>query len=434
MRPLLSRIVTFGLVATVAQANVLVVTNTSASALQNAIDAAADGDMLLVQPGFYSTCDVDGKALVVISDSPGAAIVQRITARNTTAAQPCTFLGLVVQAPSSLGPAQRAVEIASCAGSVRLQSVRSSAFAPNSTPGLLVTDSPDVALERCVVTGSSGSSTSGSPFFALYPGAGLECANSRVAIYDSELTGGDGNDSVVFFGQVPPYVFPATAGAPGARVDATSTLFVSGSTLRGGPGGNGFNGYCNPQTAQPVAGGAGSNGGDGLVVLTGATATTLGVQLLPGSGGTGGTSPNCGVPIPPAGAPGLAGAPSTGPVATIADTPLALTALTHVRAGNPIAGTATGAPGSLVLLAVSPQTRWVFDPLYEGVFLFGPSARRAVLGVIPGSGVLPFSISSGSLPGGVLAQQRVLQLVARHPSNQVELGGAAFVTILDPSF
>ena len=119
---------------------------------------------------------------------------------------------------------------------------------------------------------------------------------------------------------------------------------------------------------------------------------------------------------------------------SIVDAPLELDAPTHVRAGQPIQLTVHGTPGDLVLLANSAQTRWVFDPLYEGVFLFGPSARRTLLGTIPPSGTLTYPLSTTLLPPGVLAAHRVLQLVARHPSGQIELGGAAFVTILDPAF
>lgn len=412
---------------------VIVVTPTGPSALQDAITAATNGDTLLVQPGTYSTCEVASKALTIVSDVPGAAIVRRLVVRDTSASQTCTVLGLAVDAPVSLGLPPRAIVLEQCAGPVRLQSVRSQAQLPNRTPGIAVANCVDVALERCQLNGSDGSASTASPITDLYASAGLECVNSRIAAYDCELRGGAGSSGLLTQGSPSPYVFIATPGAAGAELDATSTLFLSGGSARGGRGGDGVPGYCTPLLHR-VDAGPGAAGGHGLAPANGASVHVLGTLLVGGLGGFGGNQASCGAPPPPPPPNGAAGAPSSGLVTTLPDVPLVLTAPTHVRAGQPLQLTVTGAPGSLALLAVSHQTRWVFDPFYEGVFLFGPVARRAVLGPIPGSGSLVYTLPSGALPVGVLAEQRVLQLVARHPSGQVELGSPAFVTVLDPTF
>ncbi len=196
---------------------VVVVTPTTPSALQDAITAAASGDTLLVQPGTYSTCEIASKALTIVSDVPGAAIVGRLVVRDTSAGQTCTVLGLAVDAPSSVGLPPRAIVLEQCAGPVRLQSVRSQAQLPNRTPGIALVNCVDVALERGELNGSSGSPTTASPITDLEASAGLECVNARVAAYDCDLRGGAGSHGLLAPGSPSPYVFTATRGLTAAH-------------------------------------------------------------------------------------------------------------------------------------------------------------------------------------------------------------------------
>lgn len=414
--------------------SVLVVTNTSPGAVQAAVDAAVDGDTVLVHAGTYSTCLVANKALVLQADPVGSVVLDKLQITGLDLGKRVfvkgvnlTHVGIV----SDLTNAPYLVQ--GCAGSVRFQDVTVSMPAPNFQAGLVLTNSTDVALSRCVLTGPSSVVAWGGTFATGIPQPGLVLSASRVALDDVVVTGGDGHLAFYVPNWPTPLFYGAEAGADACRMDANSILFAHGCTFQGGDGGNGTNAGCDTAGTIfiPIHGTPGANAGNGLNVAAGGSATELACTFTPGVAGAGGAGSWCGGQPSAAGLPGV---PIAGASASIVDAPLELDAPTHVRAGQPIQLTVHGTPGDLVLLANSAQTRWVFDPLYEGVFLFGPSARRTLLGTIPPSGTLTYPLSTTLLPPGVLAAHRVLQLVARHPSGQIELGGAAFVTILDPAF
>jgi hypothetical protein len=319
-----------------------------------------------------------------------------------------------------------------CAGSVRLQAVQAVMGTRNWTAGLRVVGCADVALEHCTLAGSSIQPFDISSFTSGSPMPGLQCEQSVVALQQCTVDGGQGRDAFYQFWWPNPILHYARAGADACTVTSSSFVFAHGCAFRGGDGGDGEDGGCDVSSGLPTHGTAGAAAGNGLFVELGSSATELACGFAPGVAGLGGAGASfCGAQP---GAPGAPGVPTSGTIASIADGALELDGPTHVRAGQPLQFTARGTPGDLVLLATSLQTRWVFDPLYEGVFLFGTSARRFVLGTMPGSGEFSFALPSGSLPPGMLALNRTFQIVTLSPSGQVELGGAAFVTILDPSF
>ncbi|MBK7876192.1 MAG: hypothetical protein IPJ77_10625 [Planctomycetes bacterium] len=414
--------------------NVLVVANTGPGAVQTAVDAAVEGDTLLIQPGSYAACVVANKGLVLQADPAGSVVLDKLQITGLALGKRVFVKGVALTHVGMVSDLTNAPYLVQgCAGSVRFQDVTVSMPAPNFQAGLVLSGSTDVALSRCVLTGPSSIQTWGGTFATGIPQPGLVLNTSRVALDHVAITGGDGHLAFYVPNWPTPLFDGAEAGADACRLDAASVLFAHGCTFQGGDGGNGTNASCDTAGTIliPVNGTPGANAGNGLSVAAGGSATELACTFTPGNAGTGGAASSCGGLPSAAGLPGL---PIAGASASIVDAPLALDTPTHVRAGQPIQLTVHGTPGDLVLLANSAQTRWVFDPLYEGVFLFGASARRTVLGTIPASGTLTYVLSTTLLPPGVLATHRVLQLVARHPSGQLELGGAAYVTILDPSF
>lgn len=406
-------------------------------ALQAAIDAAADGDTLLVRAGMYTGCSITAKGLSVVSDAPGATLVDTVRVTGTAATQPVVVSGFHVRTPALVaGPPQTpsCVVLTNCAGSVRLVELTNQILTPHSSTAVHVEACDDVALARCAMTGSSGTSVTGSlSLTAIRPGPGLTVIGSQVAAHDCVLRGGDGNDGFYFTQQIPFFPFPPTPGAPGADVRAGSVLALNAGQCAGGQGGNGLPGHCSPSFGTPVAGGPAADGGPGLATEALAQSYTLGTALQGGAGGVGIGGANCSGMLASAGAPGNPGAATSGPLTTFTGTPGTFAGPTRARSGQPMPFTVTGAPGDAVYLAFSFDSQWQLIPALEGVYLFGAPARRALLGVIPGSGSLAVSLPAEVLPAGVLALERHIQVITRDQAGALQLGSFGVVTILDPS-
>ncbi len=416
-----------------------VVNGGSGTLLQSVIDAAADGDTILVHGGSFDACQILGKGLTIVSEPDNSTLLQGLRIAGTSTAQRTTIAGLTVLAPpltSQANPPPHCIVLDQCAGSVRLENVVASLQVPNGNPALRVTSCPDVALAACVLTGSDGAPSTVNPPAAWAAGAGVLSALSQIAAYDTTAVGGRGNNAIIFdFCSFPnPYVFPPTPGAAGVRLDVTATWFSSGGTARGGNGGRGLNAYCSCFTAQLVPGTNGAAGGAGIDNAATATVNVLGTVLQSGAGGLGGSNANCGSGPGGGGGPGAAGPASTNPLNSIAGTPLQLVAPTRVRAAQPLPITVTGNPGDVVLLGRSFQTRWLPAYAMKGVLLTGPSGRRVPLGVIPATGTVSLSVPTGLLPVGVLVQQWYLQVFARDPFGALQVGAPFVTTVLDPAF
>ncbi|MCC6673037.1 MAG: hypothetical protein IT458_18375 [Planctomycetes bacterium] len=96
--------------------------------IQPAIDAAAHGDLILVDAGTYPAFAVDGKSVAILADQPGTpfeVLLQQgapaIRVRNLAAGQPVTVQGCFVRVGTGAAPA---LALEQCAGAVRLRAIR----------------------------------------------------------------------------------------------------------------------------------------------------------------------------------------------------------------------------------------------------------------------------------------------------------------------
>ncbi len=107
--------------------------------IQSAVDAAADGDRILVRAGTYVSFAIDGKALTVLGD-PGTFLFgfwPTVTVRHTFAGQDVVVAGLAgVQGLSLSG-----VKIEDCAGRVVFEQVVASDWQ--------IVDAGDVRINAC---------------------------------------------------------------------------------------------------------------------------------------------------------------------------------------------------------------------------------------------------------------------------------------------
>jgi hypothetical protein len=183
-------------------------------ALQTAIDAAADGDILVLagtwtSDGVGPVAIVDGKGLAIVAAAGTAPELLRLRVRNVPAGSTVLVRGLRMAAPPTSLPdiEQGRVWLQDCAGSVW--------------------------LEDCEIDGFNSLSWGfGTAFQAVSAVAASNCA--ALNLERCKLRGGSGIDK--FNGGMASH--PATPGAAGARITNSSAAF-RGCTLQGGwPGKN----------------------------------------------------------------------------------------------------------------------------------------------------------------------------------------------------
>lgn len=271
-----------GLLAASAHADVTVLGKPglgSFTSIQAAIDAASDGDTLLVGAGSYNgNFTIDAKSLTLLGSGVvqvnGKARVQNLAAKGLVALVELRVTGPQLNAS---GAPLHALELTNCAGDLRVQDCTIVGGKPNSSffgtgtcgDAVVVTNSPRVMLAKSSLTGGYAGFFSG--YQAIRGGNGVTSTNSALALWDCTVTGGRGSDETWDSGG---------DGGDGLVLQGWGA-FVSGGALKGGTGGGGD--YIGCTTS--------GNGGDG-VVATGAQLRLLGVT--PVGGGKGSFGP-CGL-------------------------------------------------------------------------------------------------------------------------------------------
>ena len=404
------------LIAAPAQAGVTVVDASSpAPVVQAAVDAAASGDILLVEPGEIdgsSTITIDGKALTLIADG-GTVPLGRLIVKNLPAGQQVTVRGFTIDTTFMTSNVffTGQIEVRNCAGSVWIESCTATApptsggaFGTTFTAvaGALVENSSAVVLLRCRLTGGRGGPEQPSctiPGYA-FPGpggAGLRIMGSIVAVHGGELTGGEGgHDS---FGQCQPG-FTAEKGGPGMSVQG-STVHVAGAHV--------FGADVTPLSASP---------GEGLVVVDAGSSVSLrGAHVLAGLG-------------PPV-APDIVAPPDT--VATDAAPPRELQVSSPVREGHTAQLVIEGQVGDLTAIFVGFNGAALVSPDKQGVWALGaPFFGPLLVATNPvGHWVIPFTTGNLS-PPSLMGQTYLLQLVV-HDGSQVSFGGDTAYILIDAS-
>jgi len=294
------------------------------------------------------------------------------------------------------------LEISNCQGSVRVTRVQPIVSGLPNGGEAAVTSSTDVTFSGCTLTGrrSLVGGVSGS--------TAVQIQDSNVALYDSALLGGAGFSTINL----------GSAGGDGISITNASVL-LSACTSTGGAGG---------QTGPIPPCGTAGVGGAGIRATSSAPSS---VHLLSttAAGGAGGANPCAGVPAP-------AGAAIVAPVGVLDVLPGAsrsISAPTKVREGTTFSITLQGQVGDQVLLLISPQTRWIYEPLFQGVMLYGPAGRRARVATLT-SNTATVDLVAPVLPLGVDAMMMHLQCLFTDTSGQRTLSGPATEVFHDAAF
>ena len=379
------------------------------TAIQPAIDAAQDGDTILVRSGTYEAFVISGKALVVAADAgPQPMLLGTSQIEDLASFQRVTLRGFKNHPVERGGLVARNNQGPLWLEFVELHGLSGTDDWEPGEPGLLVEGCSAVVLERCDLSGGAGYYS-----FEFFPGAGapgLRAVASSLAMHDCTTTGGFGGGAEEAWGD---------SGGQGVAL-ADALLFASGTRFIGGPGGYGgedcfFLGGCHCYDGGP---------GGSAVWASGASAVTLlGCELLPGLGG----DSQCAS----IGSPGSALLLQGGAASTLLPGDHRSFQLTSPAAeGGTTTARFTGLPGDLVLLGYAAAPGLLELPALGSLVL---SAPFVVIpgGVLPASGVLQVAYSLPLLAPGVQGLGLFAQGAFLGTAGDAVLGGASTLLILD---
>jgi hypothetical protein len=362
--------------------------------VQAAVDAASDGDIVLVRPGTYSGgLVVDGKGVSVFGDPQGVANSVKLTGalsiRNLNADQSVALRDLKLDVTS-----------ASRTGNAGHLWIERCTLKP------LTTIDP-VSVEA----GTAG-------FFDSECSAGISALNgAEMFAYHSRFYGAQGRDGYAdCYGYCSashyPYLYSAfcssqdsTRGGSGVSLAGLARASLFGCEARGGRGGNeggDFPGYC-CYTGDCSVGC--SNGGDGVNLSAGTVFTYMDLVAIGGPGPLGCSN---GTPLAGSGSTTVL----TGEVGSYSITGTLLS-------GASAQLTFRGPAGWNVFLTYSDEYAPVYLPDFKGTSVVSPEAPTIFIGQMPLSGELsttvPFTLPYNQLAKVLYSQAKLYDTTTGTP-------------------
>jgi hypothetical protein len=385
--------------------------------LQEAVDAATEGDTILVAGGSYDGFTIDGKSLNVVAAPQQDVVIQGfVSVLHIGAEQSVLLSGLKVLGVPAFPVPEACLVVSDSLGHVRVDNcefIGGSGWYPvwwggpygSGGDGVKVQSSARVALAHCTIRGGIGAGNAKSEW---YPGgvggAGLRLVSSNIAVDRCSLRGGDGGDGA-----------QGGRGGDGCFAGA-SWLFSAGNAFRGGDGGDV---YCYFGTVAH-----GGNGGAGLFVDLGSQAELLNDTFLGGQGGIGeGCSTGNGQP-----GPGLGG---LGVSNHHAGTARELWSSRVLFDESTWTVWVTADPGDQVWLQIATRPSFLLEPWIPGVQLaHNTQAPPLFGGVVPASGQLQIQFDPPNLTTDI-GRVFYLQGFGRDAMGTAWLGSPMHVLLLD---
>lgn len=394
--------------------------------IQPAVDAASDGDVVLVKNGSYGSFVVANKTLSIVAEAGHSPFVTgAVRIRNVPAGKSVLVAGLTAQGTSApVDTVTHGLYVSNCQGDVRLQDCVFRALATAAQSGAEVLNSPRVSFARCSVEGSDASSQSSGA------GPGLRGLGSQIAMYDAVLLGGEGWNSQC----VASTSCEGSGGADGATLTSTYA-FAANSTFEGGDGGNSL-GTC------PTMGscfhcscyGDGTYGGNGFRAITSAV-NSLACSLQGGAAGV----PGCGCGICGCSCCGGSGAAGQGAVGftpnDLVGPSRRMSAPHVVRELAPWSLSFHGQPGDQVYLFVVAVPEFAFSGAQAGVQLTSPTPTEMPIrvGRCNALGDLTATFTFPDLGAGEFVRRWFVQPTMVDGAGVRRLGTPNDVVVLDSS-
>jgi hypothetical protein len=409
-----------GLVATTASANVLVVDASGGgnyTQIQAAVDAAVDGDTILIESGSYSGFIVRGISLSIVGDTGSTVFITgTIVVKNLHAGQTVVLQDFQASVPSSLPGSQPALSLTNNQGSVRVEGCElqggnehCGTVYLDGGAGILADSSSDVEVVDCIGRGGL-SATDVNRDFAI-GGAGVLATSSKLAAYNLQAFGGGGTTCC-----------DGSSGGDGIQLSSGSFLFASYCQAIGADG-------TSAQLACSC--GYGGDGGNGMELDDASQAFVLGCVSHGGTYGHGAGGFGC-LPSDGDGGPGVGEYVTSGCVLShLTGGARWMTAPSPVHAGTNAQLVLTGASGEHVTLYVSDATLARYIPGWNGELLVDPRPPHGTsidLGTIPVSTML--TVQLPITDPGVPAKTLYLQAVFSNAQGNKLLGTPRSMVVL----
>ena len=368
--------------------------------IQTAVDAANDGDLVLVHSGTYDSFAVQAKSLTVCADTSAIVHLQGgVSVLDLTTGQTVCIIGLhAFGDPDAFPLMPWGLHAAGNLGSVRCDRCEFVASWAD-TDAALVESSTDVSFVACQLRGAEGVDVGGS---------GTRAEGSTLTFFDCTVQGGAGlpSNSSLFEG-----------GNGGAGLHAeTSTIFSSGSSFRGGDGG-----YGSFYPFGITAPGPGE-GGAGVELAPGCLMRFLDSLMDGGEFG----DPD----YPDWDAPNAVG----GTFTALSGTKRTMFVLNPARELTSLNFSLHGAASEGVYLLVGKQTGVQWDPARQANSLVGSPFRTLFVGTTNPSGNLTANLVLYDLGAGVQFDMFYLQPLFVGPSGAQQLGTPITLAALDQAF
>jgi hypothetical protein len=385
--------------------------------IQDAVDAAADGDVVQVFPGSYAGFQIASKGLAILGDSATPwTLSGPVSVTSTVVGQTVVISGFT-QLDSGSGTAA-GIAISACAGAVRTEDCawrgqNSSTLRGGS--GARIENSSDVIFSAANATGGNGGVHIVSPsnYSEVVYGGGhaLDVLASSLAFWGGSaiagLPGTSHTDHNLY----------GYEGGSGALLGG-ALFFASNSLLKGGQGGKHSLTQCGLASGYGTAG----DGGAGLR-LESAPSSAF-VQQPNVAAGPPGTA-NC-APFYVDGnsVPRVLVHAAGSTLGRVPSPSRKLTAPAFVAGTTLVDLTATGAPGDLVYAVAETSTHFQYDPALHGVWslAYPPQPPPNPDAVIPSGGSVGFQITLPAVPPTQDAEVHFVQLYI------VDLNGRVFVS------
>ena len=384
--------------------------------IQEALQAASDGDIVLVASDTYPGFEVDGLSVTVVAGRGETVEIDgTVSVRNLAPGQRVVLSGLTWRTYSFTSPSfDVGLELADNAGAVRVERCAIDPSQRDRVAAVTVTACDSVALAHCQLGGADSAIL----FEAFLPGtAALSVTDSVVSLQSCVLLGEVGGN-----GNIPSFGAHGLEGGPALEA-VGSEVFVSGGSLTGGPGGSG---------ASCVFGTQGSGGPGGPAVRsTSSTVTLRDVVLDPGAGGPGGTGSVSG--CFDQGPSGLPGTEIEGDaVSTVAVAHRELLIDVPVEEASPFDVTVRGESGDLVAVLLNLAPAHASLPAVSGPLLVGQSGPSPVvlLGTVPADGELALALVSPELRPGVPGATVFAQGMLRGADGSLVLANQVSLVVL----